>query len=113
MQVMVQLQCQAGRQLDGGNPNYETLRKDFERFGLNLTSELATQPANAVRQTHLGHLNQWRNYAAHHKTTLPPVGGPFVLATVSVWKSSCDGLATELDRIMYNQLQALTGAAPW
>jgi hypothetical protein len=103
----------AGRELDGANPRYATVRKDFDRFGLDLTATLNTDPLNPPRITSLDHLNAWRNYAAHHKTLPPPVGGPFVLATVRRWQDACTGLAVELDRIMYNQLQLLTGAAPW
>jgi hypothetical protein len=110
---LIQAQSLAGRNLDGANPRYATIRNDFERFGLDLQAALAGDPANLPRITHLDHLNSWRNYAAHHKTLAPPVGGPFVLATVRTWKGSCDGLAAELDRVMYNHLQAVTGTPPW
>lgn len=113
MQLMIQGQCLAERQLDGANPSYETIRRDFERFDFDLKPLLDASPANAPRITRLGHLNKWRNYAAHHKTTLPPDGGPLSLATVRLWRTSCTELAAELDGIMYNQLQVLTGAAPW
>jgi hypothetical protein len=113
MQAMFQSQCQAGRQLDGANPKYSTLRKDFERFGLDLASTLAANPANSPRITHIDHLNLWRNYAAHHLTSMPVQGGPFTVVTIQIWKNDCDGLATELDGIMYNQLQVLIGVAPW
>jgi hypothetical protein len=113
MQLMIQKQCLTGRQLDGANPSYDTIRKDFERFDFALTPLLDADPGNAIRLTHIDHLNKWRNYAAHHSTRLPPTGGPFVLTTIRSWRLSCDGLAAELDRIMYNQLQMLTGAVPW
>ncbi|MBO0698134.1 MAG: hypothetical protein J2P46_07055 [Zavarzinella sp.] len=113
MQIMFQRQCATGRELDGANPRYETLRKDFDRFDIDLTAELAANPANSPRVTDLGHLNAWRNYAAHHRVTPPAHGGPFLLATARGWQNSCDGLAAELDRIMYNRLMGLTGAPPW
>jgi hypothetical protein len=113
IEVVVQTQGIAGRELDGANPRYETLRKDFERFAFDLVAALAANPANALRVTHIGHLNSWRNYAAHHKTTPPTAGGPFNLAAVRVWRDSCDGLATALDGIMYNRLQAVLGGPPW
>jgi hypothetical protein len=113
MQVMFQRQCATGRELDGANPRYETLRRDFERFDLDLAAELAADPANPGRVAQVGHLNAWRNYAAHHRALPPAHGGPFVLATVRGWQVACDGLAAELDRIMYNRLRALTGAPPW
>jgi hypothetical protein len=113
MQYLFQAQCVAGRELNRANPQFETIRKDFERFGFNLNAALAASPANATRITHIGHLNSWRNYAAHHKKSMPTAGGPFTLATVQGWRNSCDGLATELDGIMYNQLQMALGKAPW
>jgi hypothetical protein len=102
----------SARELDRGNPRFEAVRQDFGRFALDLHAALLANPANAVRLTHLGHLNSARNHAAHHKPT-PPVSGPLTLAGVQAWRGSCDGLATEFDGIMYNQLLAATGAPPW
>jgi hypothetical protein len=91
LQTMIQAQCLAGRDLDATNPRYATIRKDFERFGLDLQVALAANPANLLRITHLDHLNAWRNYAAHHKTAPPLVGGPFGVVTVRTWKDSATG----------------------
>ena len=113
LQGVIQLQCRAGRELDSANPKLESIRKDFGRFELDLSVVLGVNPANPLRITHLGHLNLWRNYIAHHKGILPGHGGPFSLTTVRVWKSSCDGLAVELDSIMYNRLQTIIGRPPW
>jgi len=113
MQFAIQSLGLSGRELDGANPKFETIRGDFERFALNLSAALSVQPANALRITHVGHLNLWRNYVAHHKLAPPTAGGPLTLPAVRDWRTSCDGLAAELDRIMYNQLRALTGAVPW
>lgn len=113
MQYLIQSQCHAGCELDRANPHFETIRKDFERFGLQLNVELAANPANAARIAGIRHLNSWRNYAAHHKASMPTAGGPFTLATVQGWRNSCDALATELDGIMYNRLQTALGSAPW
>ncbi len=117
MRAMIQKFGVADRNLDGANPRYETIRNDFERFGFDLNAELAastvTGGQNAYWVTLLGHLNLWRNYAAHHKTSPPVAGGPLILPTVRSWRISCDGLAAELDRIMYNHLVSLTGTAPW
>lgn len=113
MQFMFQVQCMTSREIDGANPRYETLRKDYERFGIDLGAELATDPANANRIGDLHHMNLWRNYAAHHKNAAPAHGGPFVVATVRGWQDSCAGLAAELDRIMYDRIVVLTGLAPW
>ncbi len=110
---MIQTQGVAGRELDRVNPRYDALRKDFERFAFELGVALAANPANALRVTHIGHLNSWRNYAAHHRTVAPAAGGPLTLVAVRSWEDSCDGLSAELDGIMYNRLRAATGAPPW
>jgi hypothetical protein len=68
LRFAIQLMGAAARQLDGANPRFQSIRDDFDRFGGSLTSELGANPANAARVTLLDHLNQWRNYAAHHKT---------------------------------------------
>lgn len=109
----VQTQFSAELKLNSGNPTVENIRKDFERFGFLL--DFAADPANGLRVTHLGHLNYWRNAAAHQKATPPPPGVPPVLALADLrnWRASCDGLATWLDAIMYQELLRILGAAPW
>ncbi len=101
LQVLVQQQFTAGRALDHGNPNIENLKKDFNRFGFPLQM-VTHDAANAARLTELGELNRWRNIAAHHGT-VPSTGLPS-LAAIQKWRSSCNGLATSLDDIMYNHL---------
>jgi hypothetical protein len=117
MLLMFQTLCQQGRELDKTNAKYAGIKADYERFGLDLTVTLRADPTTVARNdgyiTQINHLNAWRNYAAHHNALPPPYGGPFSLPTVRLWKDSCNGLAIELDRIMYNQLQTLTGVAPW
>jgi hypothetical protein len=54
MRLLIQLQCLAGRGLDGANPRFETLRKDFDRFGIDLNAALAVNPANAPEFPTLG-----------------------------------------------------------
>jgi hypothetical protein len=113
LQRVIQVQCRAGRDLDGANPKMESIRKDFERFELDLSVVLGANPANALRITHLGHLNLWRNYVAHNKSIPPGHGGPLSLTAVRSWKTTCDDLAVELDGIMYNRLQMILGQPPW
>jgi hypothetical protein len=113
VRVMIQAFGLGGRQLDGSNPRFDAIRKDFNRFGLSLSSAFQANPANVIRVTLLDHMNQWRNYAAHDKATAPSIGGPFTLATVRAWVAACDGLATELDGVMYNQLSSILGRPPW
>jgi hypothetical protein len=109
LQVLVQQQFKANRALDHGNPTIEKIKKDFNRFGFALDMA-AHDPANHARLAHLRELNRWRNIAAHHGT-VPPAG--LSLTTVEDWRNSCEGLATSLERIMYNQLRRTLWRAPW
>src|SRR5438067_10609783 len=111
LRVLIQAQFTAHRKLDHGNPNVPNLKGDFERFGFTLDLGTA-DPANPPRVTHLGELARWRNVAAHHGTVpagLPPLG----MALLQTWRNSCDGLATSLDAIMFNQLRRILKRAPW
>jgi hypothetical protein len=111
LQVLIQTQFSANCKLNHGNPNVKNLRDDFERF--NFTLDLgAADPANPARVTHLADLNRWRNVAAHHGAISAGVG-PLSLPLLRAWRSSCDGLATSLDDIMYNELRSLLKRAPW
>src|SRR5260221_10768979 len=114
LKTTVQAQFAAELRLNTGNPTVHNIRKDLERFGfvLDLTG---ADPANAARITHLGHLNYWRNAAAHQKATPPPPGVPGILnlADIQVWRVACDGLAVVLDDIMQKELLRILGAAPW
>ena len=100
--------------LNVANPTVENIRKDFERFGF-LFDLANADPANPARITHLGHMNFWRNHAAHQKATPPPLGVPpiLILADIQVWRASCDGLATSLDDIMRKELHRILHVAPW
>ena len=83
----------------------------FERFGFTL--DFRSDAANLPRLTYLGHLNIWRNNVAHKKARPPTGVPPLTIAAVQNWRRSCDGLATWLDAIMYQELQRILGAAPW
>jgi hypothetical protein len=87
------------------------LKEDFERFGFSLDLA-AADPANPARLQHLGVLNRWRNVAAHHGT-IPAGVPPLALPSLRAWWSSCDGLATSLDGIMYNELRRMLRRSPW
>lgn len=107
----VQMQFSAELKLDNSNPTVETIRKDFERFYFTLNFH--ADPANALRLTHIGHLNKWRNVVAHKKASSPVGVPPLTLAAVQGWRSACDGLAMWLDGIMYVEMQRIIGATPW
>src|SRR5262249_53202050 len=110
LRVLIQDQFTAHRALDHGNPNFQNVKKDFERFGFTLNLAHA-DPGNPARLQHLAELNKWRNVAAHHGS-VPPSGLPS-LADLHDWRNSCHGLAASLDRIMYNQLRRILRRAPW
>jgi hypothetical protein len=110
LQVLIQNQFTAHRKLDRGNPTHDHLKEDFKRFGFAL--DLAIDPANRLRLDDLSALNKWRNVAAHQGTTVP-VSIPLNLTSLRSWQTSCDGLATSLDAILYNQLRRVLKRAPW
>jgi hypothetical protein len=111
LQVLLQAQFNAHRKLDHGNPNLQSLREDFERFGFTLDLA-AADPANPVRLRQLGELNRWRNVAAHHGT-IPASLLPLDLALLRSLRNACDGLARSLDDIMDNQVRRILRRAPW
>ena len=111
-QLFVQRQAMSDLKLNTGNPNLHNLAHDFDRLTADVRTPLQSDPANALRLNHLAELNTWRNYIVHHGVVAPP-GLPLALATVQSWQSSCDGLATELDRIVYDVLSATLASAPW
>jgi hypothetical protein len=110
LKPLIQDQFTFGRKLDHGNPNLDTIREDFKRFGFRLDF-VAADPANAGHVSNLDSLNKWRNVAAHHGTI--PVGAPLALPSLQAWRNSCDQLATSLDDIMYNRLRRILRRAPW
>jgi hypothetical protein len=111
LRLLIQAQFTAHQVLNHGNPTINNLREDFERFDITLDLG-AVDPANALRVTHLGELNRWRNVAAHHGT-IPAGVPPLSLPLLQTWRNSCDGLATSLDTVMYNQLRKILRRTPW
>ena len=114
LQATAQAQFSAQLALEKGNPNYDNVKRDFNRFGflLNLQAAHALGPQQV---TDLGHLNDWRNKVAHQGTK--PLGGgvpaALTLPIVQGWRASCDGLAVSLDGIMRAKLLQIMGVAPW
>jgi hypothetical protein len=111
LRVLIQSQFSAQRKLDHGNPTFQNLKEDYERFGFTLDLA-AADPANAARLTDLALLNRWRNVAAHQARI--PAGLPMLsLPLLRAWRSSCDGLGESLDGIMYNELRRILRRVPW
>lgn len=111
LQSAAQAQFSARLALEEGNPSHDNIKKDFNRFGFLLD----LQATNAGHVTDLGHLNRWRNKAAHQGTRPLAGGAPAVLtlAVLQAWKASCDGLAAALDGKMQVAVLKMTGTAPW
>jgi hypothetical protein len=109
-----QAQFSAHLALEKGNPSYDNIKRDFNRFGFLLNLQ-AAHAAGPRRITDLGHPNDWRNKAAHQGTQ--PLGGgvpaALTLSIVRGWRASCDGLATSLDALMRAELLRIMGVAPW
>lgn len=111
LEILFQAQFSVRRKLDHGNPNLENLTADFNRFGFKLDLVTA-DPANAPRLAHLAKLNKWRNVAAHQGMPTS-AAGLLTFPLVQAWWNSCDGLATSLDSILYNQLRRTLKRDPW
>jgi hypothetical protein len=114
LKATAQAQFSAQLALEKGNPTYDNIKRDFNRFGFLLDLQ-AAQPAGPQQVTDLAHLNDWRNRAAHQGTRPPGVGVPaaLTLPIIRGWRRSCDGLAVSLDVIMSAELLRIVGAAPW
>lgn len=114
LKATAQLQFAAQLSLEKGNPNYDNIKKDFNRFGFSLNLQIAHQQG-AQHVNDLAHLNAWRNRAAHQGTQplRPGVPPSLTLPTLQRWLTSCDSLATSLDGIMHAELLRILGVAPW
>src|SRR5882724_3522713 len=93
LKATAQAQFSAQLALEKGNPSHDNIKRDFNRFGFRLNLQ-AADPANSQRVTDLGHLNAWRNKAAHQGTQPLAGGVPAALALplVQGWRASCGGL---------------------
>jgi hypothetical protein len=114
LQATAQAQFSAQLALEKGNPNHDNIKRDFNRFGFLLDLQ-AAHVMGPQQVADLGHLNAWRNKAAHQGTQPLGVGVPVALTlpTIQGWRASCDGLAVSLDRVMYAELLRIMGFAPW
>lgn len=105
-----------GRRLDRGNPNPSNIGADFERLGVSFWDAVRGRSRqNPARQRRLEELNTWRNAIAHHDFRDPLLRGAshVRLAQVRRWRSACNALAVEFDRVMQLYLCSFFGADPW
>ena len=112
LEILFQSQFSARRKLDRGNANAKTIVEDFSRFGFSMKAQLDGIAGAVALKADLHTLNEWRNAAAHHNTSLPP-GGPLTVPLIQGWQNSCDLLATAIDDILYTQLRTRLRRQPW
>ena len=112
-QLSAQTQFSAQLGLEKGNPSYDHIRRDFNRFGFDLA--LRVSPVEALLITQLSHLNEWRNKAAHQgiRPLSPAISAVLTIEMVRGWMRTCDGLANWLDSLMYAELSQIIAVAPW
>jgi uncharacterized protein YaiE (UPF0345 family) len=110
LEVLFQEQFSARRELDHSNAHFGTIVKDFNRFGFAAKATLDALPGALKADLH--DLNEWRKPAAHQNVVLP-AGGPLTVPMIQGWRNSCNTLAIELDRIMYNKLRLRLRRRPW
>jgi RiboL-PSP-HEPN len=116
LENIVQSDMLRGQQLDRGNANPTTLEVDFRRLAVEFWREMQTLDGRAVVwKNDLGLLNEWRNAIAHQDFTSPRLGGIINLRLNQVrrWRHSCGHIAREMDQMLRQHLQKLTGISPW
>lgn len=105
-----------GRKLDRGNPNPGNIGSDFGRLGVEFWHDLRLKdPRNQDRQAALERLNHWRNAVAHQDFRNRELAGRNTVRMTEVrnWRSACDRLAVDIERLMHAYLLRITGSAPW
>lgn len=105
-----------GRKLDSGNPNPGNIGSDFGRLGVKVWLEL--RQLGTRGQTHhreLEMLNHWRNAIAHQDFRNPELRGRTTIQRTQLrrWRSACNRLAVDIDKVMHAYLSSLTGTPPW
>jgi hypothetical protein len=114
--MIVRRRFMDNRKLDAGNPNPGNIGSDFERFEITFWPAVRTYDRRAdSRQRALMGMNQWRNAIAHQDFAKPGVGGRerLRIGEVRQWRSACEFLAVDFERVMYHYLRDTTGIAPW
>jgi hypothetical protein len=104
-----------GRKLDSGNPNPGNIGADFNRFGIRFWEDVQLlNPVNKYHKDSLETLSLWRNVIAHQDFSDPKLNTSSLrLQQVQLWRRACGSLATAFDRVMFDQIQAVTGLVPW
>lgn len=105
-----------GRKLDSGNPNPGNIGSDFGRLGVKVWVELRQLGTRGqMHHRELEMLNHWRNAIAHQDFRNPELRGRTTLQRTQLrrWRSACNRLAVDMDKVMHAYLSSLTGTPPW
>jgi hypothetical protein len=105
-----------GRKLDSGNPNPGNLGSDFGRLGVKLWPELRQlSPRSKHYHDALETLNHWRNAIAHQDFRRSELRGRSAIRSTEIrrWRTLCNRLAVDIDRVMHAYLLRITGSPPW
>lgn len=111
-----------GRSMDAGNPTLTTLRTDFSRLGIrNLEAKISSiSPgwvANGSDRTKFSAILEMRNALAHGNQRqveeLRRQGRQDTVTWAKGQLPAANRLARALDRVVFDQLTAKTGAQPW
>lgn len=105
-----------GRKLDSGNPNPGNIGSDFGRLGVRLWPELRQLASRGkVHHEALATLNHWRNAIAHQDFRNPELRGRTTIQRTEIrrWRTACNQLAVDMDKVMYAYLWRITAAPPW
>jgi len=105
-----------GLKLSIGNANPGNIGADFSKLGVDFWEQVRKRDRrNRIRQQRLEELHRWRNAVAHQDFTSPAIGGREALriSEIRAWRSVCECLALEFDRVMSVYLQSITGVRPW
>jgi len=106
------------RRLDKGNANVDALAVDYSMLGMDLWADLAqSYPARTTKwKKNLDRLNEVRNGVAHsdaEKLVRAHQEYGLTLRTYMQWRSSLDGAAKAMDKVVRAYLWDLTGSEPW
>jgi hypothetical protein len=107
------------RALERHNAQPNSIAEDFERFGLDIWTEVdRDRSGNDQRRMKLWALITWRNAIAHDDIDAKLARGALEPATISLgtcrsWRSALNILATSLDQVAADRCQTLGTPRPW
>jgi hypothetical protein len=108
-----------GRALDRHNAQPNSIARDFDRFGLEVWTEIdAERSGNDERRKKLWSLITWRNAITHDDIDAKLTTGALDPVTISLvtcrsWRSALNVLAVSIDKVMAKHCQTLGLPRPW